>query len=112
MPANPNVDTKVTQTVTTSNAAYPLLLAPSGQTATTTTISYFDSGITLNPSTNTIAANVSGNAATASTAITVGQGNNPNAAQDANSLILNEQSKLTFYSFNTNQLTNMPSETT
>ena len=66
MPANPNTDTKVTQTVTTSsNAAYPLLLAPSGQTATTTTTSYFDSGVTLNPSTNTIAANVSGNAATA-----------------------------------------------
>ena len=65
MPANPNTDTKVTQTVTTSNAAYPLLLAPNGQTATTTTTSYFDSGVTLNPSTNTIAANVSGNAATA-----------------------------------------------
>ena len=65
MPANPNTDTKVTQTVTTSNATYPLLLAPNGQTATTTTTSYFDSGVTLNPSTNTIAANVSGNAATA-----------------------------------------------
>lgn len=65
MPANPNTDTKVTQTVTTSNAAYPLLLAPNGQTATTTTTSYFDSGVTLNPSTNTIAANISGNAATA-----------------------------------------------
>ena len=61
----PNTNTKVTQTVTTSNANYPLLLAPSGQTATTTTTSYFDSGVTLNPSTNTIAANISGNAATA-----------------------------------------------
>lgn len=68
MPANPNVDTKVTQTITTSNAAYPLLLAPNGQTATTTTTSYFDSGVTLNPSTNTIAANISGNAATATKA--------------------------------------------
>ena len=66
MPANPNTDTKVTQTVTTSNATYPLLLAPSGQTSTATTTSYFDSGVTLNPSTNTIAANISGNAATAS----------------------------------------------
>ena len=65
MPANPNTDTKVTQTVTTSDARYPLLLGPSGQTATTTTTSYFDSGVTLNPSTNTIGANVSGNAATA-----------------------------------------------
>ena len=57
-------DTKVTQTVTTTNAAYPLLLAPNGQTATTTTTSYFDSGVTLNPSTNTITANAtSANAA-------------------------------------------------
>ena len=63
-----NSDTKVTQTVTTTNANYPLLLAPSGQTATTTTTSYFDSGVTLNPNTNTIAANISGNAATATTA--------------------------------------------
>lgn len=65
MPANPNVDTKVIQTATTSNASYPLLLAPKGQTTTTTTTSYFDSGVTLNPSTNTITANISGNAATA-----------------------------------------------
>ena len=68
-----NSDTKVTQTVTTSNAAYPLLLAPSGQTATTTTTSYFASGITLNPSTSTIAANIGGNAATAN-ALTVNGG--------------------------------------
>lgn len=55
-----NTDTNVTQTVTTSNANYPLLLAPSGQTATTTGQSYFDSGVTLNPSTNLIAANING----------------------------------------------------
>lgn len=61
----PWTDTKVTQTITSSNATYPLLLAPSGQTATTTTTSYFDSGVTLNPSTNTIAANISGNAGSA-----------------------------------------------
>lgn len=60
-----NSDTKVTQTVTTTDAEFPLLLAPKSQTATTTTTSYFDSGVTLNPSTNTIAANISGNAATA-----------------------------------------------
>ena len=69
---NTDTDTKVTQTVTTSNASYPLLLAPSGQTATTTTTSYFDSGVTLNPSTNTIAANISGNAATATTSTKLG----------------------------------------
>ena len=70
--ASTNTDTKVTQTVTTSNALYPLLLAPSGQTATTTTTSYFDSGVTLNPSTNTIATNISG---TATKAIQDGDGN-------------------------------------
>ena len=72
MPTNPNSDTKVTQTVTTTNASYPLLLAPSGQTSTQTTTSYFDSGVTLNPSTNTIAANISGSAATATTATKLG----------------------------------------
>jgi hypothetical protein len=60
LPTDNNTDTKVTQTVTTSNANYPLLLAPSGQTATSTTTSYFDSGVTLNPSTNLIGANISG----------------------------------------------------
>ena len=58
-----NTDTKVTQTLTSTNASYPLLLAPSGQSGTATTTSYFDSGVTLNPSTNTIAANISGSAA-------------------------------------------------
>lgn len=59
---NTDSDSRVLQTATTSNASYPLLLAPSGQTSTVTTTSYFDSGVTLNPSTNTIAANVSGSA--------------------------------------------------
>lgn len=63
---NDNTDTKVTQTITTINASYPLLLAPTGQTKTTTTQAYFDSEVTLNPSTNTIAANITGNAGTAS----------------------------------------------
>ena len=65
-------DTKVTQTVTNSDESYPLLLAPNGQTETTTTTSYFNSGVTLNPSTNTIAANISGNAGTATTATKIG----------------------------------------
>lgn len=67
-----NTDTNVKQTVTTSNASYPLLLAPSGQTATSTTSSYFDSGVTLNPGTNTISANISGNADTATLANKLG----------------------------------------
>lgn len=62
------------QTVTTSNANYPILLAPSKQTATTTITSYFDSGVTLNPSTKTIAANISGNAALATKATKDGNG--------------------------------------
>lgn len=66
-----DTNTKVTQTVTTSNATYPLLLAPSGQTATTTTTSYFDSGVTLNPRTNTITANISGSATKLTTARTI-----------------------------------------
>lgn len=65
MPANPNTDTKVTQAVTTINDEFPLLLAPNGQTTNATTTAYFDSGVTLNPSTNTITANISGNAGTA-----------------------------------------------
>lgn len=60
-----NTDTKVTQTLTSDNKTYPLLLAPTGQTKTTTTQAYFDSGVTLNPSSNTIAANITGNAGSA-----------------------------------------------
>lgn len=63
-----NSDTKVTQALKSDNANYPLLLAPAGQTADKTTTACFDSGVTLNPSTNTIAANISGNAATATKA--------------------------------------------
>lgn len=72
-------DTKVKQTVTTSDALYPLLLAPNGQTTTTTTQSYFDSGVTLNPSTNTITANITGNASTATTATTASKLSNTSA---------------------------------
>ena len=63
-----DTDTKVTQTPTSDNKTYPLLLAPTGQTNTTTTQTYFDSGVTLNPSNNTIAANISGKANTSGTA--------------------------------------------
>lgn len=68
-----NTDVNVTQTATTANANYPILL--SSTTTTGTRGALFDSGVTLNPSTNVIAANVSGsstsctgNAATATTA--------------------------------------------
>ena len=68
---NTDSDTKVTQAVTTANAEYPLLLGPNGQTTNVTTTAYFDSGVTLNPSTNTIAANISGSAAKVAKALTV-----------------------------------------
>lgn len=58
--ADTNTDVNVTQTVTTANANYPLLL--SSATTTGTRGALFDSGVTLNPSTNVIAANVSGSA--------------------------------------------------
>ena len=68
---NTDSDTKVSQNLTTANAEYPLLLGPNGQTTNVTTTAYFDSGVTLNPSTNTIAANISGNAAKVAKALTV-----------------------------------------
>lgn len=65
---NPNSDTKVTQTLVASDntSEYPILLAPTGQTATATTTSNFVTGAKYKPSTNTLTVNISGNAATAS----------------------------------------------
>lgn len=68
--SNPNSDTKVTQTLVaaTATSEYPVLLAPTGQTATATTTANFATGAKYKPSTNTLSVNVSGNAATASAA--------------------------------------------
>lgn len=60
IPANPNTDTKVTQTHTSGDASYPILLAPAGQATTTTTTSYFNSDITVNPSKKKITAFTTG----------------------------------------------------
>ena len=74
-----NSDTKVTQTVTTTNAEYPILASVDAKkTATSTTTTRFDSSITLNPGTNTITAStfkgaLSGNATTATTATKANQ---------------------------------------
>ena len=74
-----NTDTKVTQTVTTTNAEYPILAtATASLTSSSTTTARFDSGITLNPGTNTITAttfngDLSGNATTATTATKANQ---------------------------------------
>ena len=69
-----NTDTKVTQTVTTTNASYPILAAATAsKTATSTEAARFSTGITMNPSTNTITATtfsgaLSGNATSATNA--------------------------------------------
>lgn len=71
--ADYNTDSSVTQTLVTANSDYPLLLAPSGQTATITTTANFATGATFNPNTGTLTATtfsgaLSGNATTATNA--------------------------------------------
>ena len=64
-------DTKVTATAKTDNVNYKILATASASpTSGNATEAVYDADITLNPSTNTIAANISGNAATATTATT------------------------------------------
>lgn len=73
IPANPNTDTKVKATAKTDNVEYKILATASASpTSGNATEAVYDADITLNPSTNTIAANISGNAATATTATTLG----------------------------------------
>lgn len=72
-----DTNTKMTQTVSTTSANYPLLLAPSGQTSTTTTTGYFGTKFQANPSTGVLTATtfsgaLSGNATTATTATKLG----------------------------------------
>lgn len=63
---NPNTDTKVKATAKTDNVEYKILATASASpTSGNATEAVYDADITLNPSTNTIAANISGNAATA-----------------------------------------------
>ncbi len=71
LPANPNTDTLMTQTLSTTNSAYPVLLSSATTTGTRTGI--FGTGVTINPSTKTVTASIfsgalSGNATTATTA--------------------------------------------
>ena len=68
-PADNNTDEKVKATAKTDNVNYPILAAAAANPSSgQPTEAVYDTGITLNPSTNTIAANISGNAATASDA--------------------------------------------
>lgn len=69
--ANPNTD-NVKATAKTDNVNYKILATASANpTSGNATEAVYDTDITLNPSTNTIAANVSGNAATATSASSV-----------------------------------------
>lgn len=71
IPANPNTDTKVKATAKTDDVNYKILATASASpTSGNATEAVYGAGITLNPSTNTIAANISGNAATATSATT------------------------------------------
>ena len=64
-----NTDTLVKATAKTDNVNYKILAtASSSPTSGSATEAVYDADITLNPSTNTIAANISGDAATASAA--------------------------------------------
>lgn len=65
-------DPTVKQVEAFRNFTYPLLLSPS-LTDTHTDLTYFDSGVTLNPATNTITANITGSARTLGTATKGGE---------------------------------------
>lgn len=69
-PLNTDETATVTQNLTAASANYPVLLAPSNQTATANTVSYFSTGLKFNPATKTLTAAsfsgaLSGNASSA-----------------------------------------------
>lgn len=73
-------DTKVTQTKDDSGTtAYPLLMAGATDPNGTATTARYDSGVKLTPSTNTISANISGNAGSATKATQDSDGHAINA---------------------------------
>ena len=70
LPANPNTDTLVTQTLSTTSSDYPVILSSATTTGTRTTL--FGTKITANPSTGNVKATtftgaLAGNATTATT---------------------------------------------
>lgn len=68
-------DDKVAQMkADSSDTAYPLLMAGTTDPSGRATVARYDSGVTLNPSTNIITANISGNAATADLASATSSG--------------------------------------
>ena len=75
LPADKNTDTKVTQTVRTTNGEFPVLLrGTSAGTTTTTTTTTFGTKVTVNPSTGAITA-AGGFKGTADNAVNDGLGN-------------------------------------
>ena len=62
LPTNAFANNKVTMTAKSDSVAYPILLGPSSHTSGNTSGAYYDTGVTLNPSTNTITANINGSA--------------------------------------------------
>ena len=74
-------DAKVTQTKNdSSNVEFPLLMAGTEDPNGTATTTRYDSDVKLNPSTKTISANISGNAATADIATSTSSGSIPSDA--------------------------------
>jgi len=73
MPSDNNTDTLVKQTAKSDNVNYKLLFnTTASPTSGTAYEAYYDTGITVNPSTDTITAtNFAGNATTATTATTI-----------------------------------------
>ena len=110
VPANAEfTDTKVTQTKDDSGTdAYPLLMAGATDPNGTETTTRYDSDVKLNPSTNTITANISGNAATADTASATSSGSIP-AGADLNSYNAANRNYLC-NADNSSTVTNKPSD--
>ena len=79
-----DTDTKVTQSVSSTNSTYPILLCPTANATTDqgATTSIFASGVKVNPSTKTITATTfDGNATTATTASKLGSADKGSATQ-------------------------------
>jgi len=102
-------DTKVVQTKDDSGTtAYPLLMAGATDPNGTATTARYDSDVKLNPSTNTISANISGNAATATIASATSSG----AIQDGDDLNSYNTANRTYLcnADNASTVTNKPSD--
>ena len=85
VPANPNTDITVKATAKTDNANYKILATASASpTSGAATEAVYDTDIALNPSTNTISANISGNAATASRVVKTLESSSSSTVADTN----------------------------